>query len=208
MVGLSASAGCIGPLSKSREDREPFSHPSTNNLMNQPALGPEPSRDVPVVIAFEDVACPVCARFHNNTFQSIKDYTDSGDLTFIYRGIDVVYNWGSVAAKVQEAVHQNRENRTFDVIDTYFDRQGEFSSSNELDKSSELLRDLDIDNPDDIIKQVNDGEFDEEVSNDLSASEKSGVRGTPTFDLLTDGKHKTKLVGAKNIETFENVLDL
>lgn len=209
VVAASATAGCVGPLSRSNENKEPFSHPSVEGIDNQPYLGPEPSRDTPIIVAFEDLACPSCASFHQGAFQELKDqYMDNQQLTFVFRAVDVVYNWGSIAAQVQESVYQNSEDRVFDVIDAYYNRQSEFSNSNELEMSKSLLQDLSVDNREKIISQVESGEYQSDVQEDLNVAQNSGLRGTPTFNLFLDGKHQTKVVGPKGTFVFENTLNL
>lgn len=209
LVATSATAGCIGPLSRSDENKEPFSHPSVEGIENQPYLGPEPSRDTPIIVAFEDLACPSCAGFHGNTFQELKNqYIENQELTFVFRAVDVVYNWGSIAAQVQESVYQNSEDRVFDVIDAYYNRQSEFSENNELEKSRSLLQDLSVDDADEIISQVESGEYQSDLQDDFEAAQNSGLRGTPTFNLFLDGKHRTKIVGPKGTFIFENTLNL
>ena len=208
-LGISATAGCIGPLYQSEENKEPFSHPSMEDIEGQPFLGPKPSRETPIIVAFEDLACPSCATFHRDTFQELKDqYIDKEELTFVFRGVDIVYNWGSIAAQVQEAVYENAEDRVFELINSYYDRQGDFSARNEIEMSESLLDDLSIDNSDRIIEQVNRGEYKSNLKQDMRAWKNSGLTGTPSFNLFIDGKYRTKIVGAEDVYVFESVLDL
>lgn len=209
LIGLSATAGCIEPLSSSGEKQEPFSHPSTDRIDNQPYIGPEPSVDKPIIVGFEDFACPSCARFHNNALRELRDtHINDEELTFVFRAVDFIYNWGGKSAQVQEAVHDNNSEKVFDVIDDYYSRQNQISASNEVSQSRQILKDNSVENASDIIQQVTEDDYQTQLMNDEVSARESGARATPTLSLIENGRHKTNVVGAKNAAVFENILNL
>ena len=213
VAGIIATAGCIGPLSNNSQNkgntRDKFSHPSAQGFREQPYIGPELSKDNPIIIAFEDLSCPICKSFHNNTLQTLKEkYTQNDELTFVYRGTDFAgYPWGGTAALVQEAVYEKQPRRTFDVIEAYYQNQTTFTQSNVIAESENLLQDVGIE-PQPIIDAVQNGEVNDRFKSDKTVGRKSGVRGTPTFMLFKDGFYQTTVVGAKSAVVFEDVLDL
>lgn len=204
-----STSGCIGPSSNSSENDEPFSHPSTTDLNSQPFIGPSPSVEKPVIIAFEDLACPLCRSFHQNTFNELKqEYISNNDLTFVFRGTDFAgYPWSGTAALVQEAVYEQETEKTFDVIEQYYNNQERFNSSNIIEESRSMLENMDV-NADSVINSVQNGEVSDNFQSDKSAGINANIRGTPSFVLLENGLYKTTVVGPKNISVFESVLSL
>lgn len=202
-IGALLTTGCIG--SKNQYEGE-YAHPSMNQSSEQPRLGSEPDSSNALIVAFEDPACPICANFHNGVFQELKqDHIEEGNLTFIYRGIDVVYNWGRHPLRIQEKVYQNQPDKIFDVIDEYYSRQRRISSENVEKKSREILQDLELD----VEKYTSNlDSYNSAVQTDLNDSRKSGVRGTPTMYLFKDKQYQTTVVGSKQPTVYESILDL
>lgn len=204
-----STSGCIGPLSNNPRSNEPFSHPSTTNLDSQPFIGPSPSVDNPVIIAFEDLACPFCRSFHQNTLNELKqEYISNNDLTFVFRGTDFAgYPWSGTAALVHEAVYEQETEKTFDVIEQYYNNQERFNSSNVIEESRSMLENMDI-NADSVINSVQNGDVSDNFESDKSSGRNADIRGTPSFVLLKNGLYMTTVVGAKNISVFESILSL
>lgn len=96
--GLASTAGCIGPLTNDSNQNQisgDYAHPSMADISNLPTIGPQPEDSDALIVAFEDPACPIYADFHNGLFQNLRNnYIKSGDLTFIYRGIDLTSSHG------------------------------------------------------------------------------------------------------------------
>ena len=68
---------------------------------DDPFVGAE---DAPVVIVeFSDFQCPYCARFHQETFEQLKEnFVDTGVVKFVYR--DLALSFHANAEKAAEAV--------------------------------------------------------------------------------------------------------
>lgn len=200
---MSVTAGC---LSGSKEYKGDYGHPAANNISDQPRIGPKPSESDAVIIAFEDPACPICKSFHNGAYQELKNkYIESGELTFIYRGIDVVYDWGEVPLKIQEKVYDEvGSKRSMELIEKYYDEQDSISSENIMEKSNEILNSIGLD------KELTSGlnKYGSNLRDDIQASEKSGVRGTPTFYLFSNKKYETEIVGSKSTSVYTSVFEL
>lgn len=202
-VGILSTAGCIG--SKKQYEGE-YGHPSMNESSEQPRLGPKPEETNALIVAFEDPACPSCASFHTGPFQELKqNHIEEGNLTFIYRGIDVIYNWGQYPLQVQEKIYQNQPDKVFDVIDEYYRRQRQISPNNVQEKSREILQDAGLD----VEEYTSDlNSYNSAIQTDLSDSRQSRVRGTPTMFLFKDKKYETTVVGPKPATIYESILDL
>lgn len=208
-IGITSTAGCLdfGSSNNRREYEGNYGHPSGNDISSQPYIGPKPSNSNSLIVGFEDPACPVCASFHKNALQDLRDkHIESGNLTFVYRGIDVVYDWGTRPLQIQEKVNSVEGNeKSMELINEYYKRQRNINSNNVMDKSRTILNSIGL----------NAGEYlpigDEKeslVQEDFTASNKSNVSGTPTFYLFSDKDYETKIVGAKSASVYESVLNL
>lgn len=212
-AGVVATAGCIDSFSQetrnnTEETDKNFVHPSTRGLTQQPYIGPVPSEDQPVIIAFEDLSCPICRSFHDNAFQTLQTYAESQELTFVFRATDFAgYPWGETAALVQEAVYDQQPDKTFDIIKSYYDTQERFTESNVLSESRSLVDNAGLE-ANSVIETVENGGVTEDFNLDTSAGIDSEVRGTPSFMLFQDGSYETKVVGAKSASVFESILNL
>lgn len=207
--GLAATAGCIGPLTDDGNQTQmtgDYAHPSMADISDLPTIGPSPEDSDALIVAFEDPACPICANFHNGPFQELKDnYITSGDLTFIHRGIDVIYDWGKIPLQIQQKVNEEKPDKVFDIIQAYYSRQDNISSDNVMEISKEILRDNGL-NDEKFTKNLD--KYSNDLQNNLSASKKSSVRGTPTLHLFKEKKHETKVVGSKPPTIYESILNL
>lgn len=204
VASFASTAGCINNNSKEYEGN--YGHPSANNINSQPLIGPEPSNSNSLIIGFEDPACPICKSFHDGAYQELKDkYIDSGELTFVYRGVDVVYNWGKMPLQIQESVYQEEgSKKSIELINEYYNRQDNISGENVQEKSKEILEYIGL--SENYLSGLQ--QYDSEYNSDVKAYDESGVRGTPTFYLFKDKNYETEIVGSKNTSVYESVLDL
>jgi len=87
------------------------------------ALG---AADAPVtVIEYASFTCPHCATFHDTVFEDLKRYyIDTGKVRFVTREVffDRYGLWASMVARC------GGEERYFGIVDTIYDRQGEWTA--------------------------------------------------------------------------------
>ena len=153
--GIVLTSGCLNQSLSNKK----FSHPSYNEYKSQPRLGPELSENTPFIISFEDLSCPSCKHFHENTYSQLKEqYIDEGELSFVFRFVGFVQPWGDTAAKIQEAVYDKKSEKVFDIINSFYDRQSDIIQSNVYDISREILDENDLDS-ESIINEVQNGNY-------------------------------------------------
>lgn len=117
-------------------------HAAASDLDSQPTLGPPPSAADGTIIAFEDPSCPSCARFERTTFSRLKsELVDAGRLSFVYRGIPVVYPWSDPAVLALEAPHDRSADAFWALKDFYYREQANFGTENVRDRTRQFLAD-------------------------------------------------------------------
>jgi protein-disulfide isomerase len=184
-------------------------HPASKGIRRQPVLGPPPGDGEGTVVAFEDPSCPSCARFERRTFPRLRsELIESGRLSFVFRGIPVVFPWGETAVHALEATYA-RDPESFWALKThYYRNQPRIGGNNVRSVTREFLAtQTDVDAAA-VLADVSDRTQSDAVEGDVRASEDAGVGGTPTFFLFRDGSFVTDLVGAQSYEVFANTLGM
>jgi protein-disulfide isomerase len=177
--------------------------------LSQPTLGPSPSDASGTIIAFEDPSCPSCARFELGTFPQLKsELIDQGHLSFVYRGIPVVYPWGEPAVLALEATYSLDEAVFWALKDFYYRSQNQIDGQNVRSATRQFLADETSVEAETVIEAIDQATHRDAVDTDLQASREAGVRGTPTFFLFKDGSFVTDVVGPQPYEVFKNSLGL
>ncbi|MBN2469909.1 MAG: DsbA family protein [Anaerolineae bacterium] len=163
------------------------------NVDDDPAFGPE---DAPIVIVeFSDFRCGFCARFHTQTFETLKTQYE-GQIRFVYRDFPVV--GGEQAALAAECVHDQGEDLFWDYHDLLFQNQQSVADPAAL---SELASRLDL-NQDTFETCLAEETHRAEIENDFAEGLSYGVRGTPAFFI--NGR---AVVGAQPLATFQQIID-
>ncbi|MFB6284944.1 MAG: DsbA family protein [Halobacteria archaeon] len=182
-------------------------HPATKEVSTRPSLGPDDASAK--IVAFEDPSCPKCAKFNLGPFQKIKSkLIDQGKLQFYYRTITVVYPWGKPAAESLEATYKTDHDAFWGLKHYYYENQLGGGASNEDVYSltrDYLENETDLD-ADKIIKEAKNKKYHDRIQENLKASKKAGVRGTPSFFLFKNGDFRTKVVGPQSFSVFKNAL--
>lgn len=209
--GLIGLGGVVGAtlFGDSGGDTPLEAHAAASDLGSQPALGPPPSEAKGTIIAFEDPSCPSCARFERTAFPRLKsELVDTGRLSFVYRGIPVVYPWSDPAVLALEATHDRSADAFWALKDFYYREQASIGTETVRDRTRQFLTDrTDVDAAaviDDIEAETDRNAVDA----DLQASRDAGVRGTPTFFLFRDGSFATEIVGPQSYDVFANSLGM
>lgn len=204
-VGITSTAGCVN-IGRS-SSMENYDHPSAQNILDRPYLGPNPRESDKLIVSFNDPACPSCADFYYDVFQDLRDkHIETGELTFVYRGVDIVYDWGSMPIRIQRKVYIDKgSEKAFDVIHKYYEMVDNISSDNVLKKSKEILRSLNL-NEDKYIpdEKSEEPEFLRENSKIFDTID---VPYVPRMYLFKDKKYQTNL-GLEDLSVFESALEL
>jgi protein-disulfide isomerase len=152
--------------------------------------------DAPVtIVEYASMSCPHCAAFHETVFADLKaKYIDTGKVRFLFREFPH-NNPGYPPAMVARCAP---ENRFFEVVDAYFDRQEEWLSSPDI---MQAIRGIAKEHG------FTDQSFDACTSNQAlfealkEGRERGaafGVQGTPTFFI--NGKKLQDAPSLANIE--------
>jgi protein-disulfide isomerase len=184
-------------------------HAAATDLGTQPTLGPSPSEAEGTIVAFEDPSCPACARFERSTFPEIKsELIDSGRVSFVFRGIPVVYPWGDPATLALEATYSRSAEAFWRLKAFYYREQANVGTENVQDVTRQYLADQTDVDADAVISDIQSETSRDAVDVDLQASQDAGVRGTPTFFLFSGDSFATEIVGPQSYDVFANSLGL
>lgn len=213
-VGVAGLGAVIGGVAltggfggEGTEGAELTTHPAAAGLQTQPILGPPPTEADGTIIAFEDPSCPSCARFERGTFPQLEsELIDPGTVSFVFRGIPVVFPWGEPAVLALEATYARDLDAFWALKAFYYRSQGQIDSQNVRAVTRQFLAEQSDVDAAAVLADVDNGTYRDEVDADVQASRDAGVRGTPTFYLFSDGSFVTELVGAQSYDVFENAL--
>lgn len=144
------------------------------------------------IVEFSDFQCPFCARFHKQTFPSIKkDYIDTGKLKYVLKDYPLGFHAKAFGAAVA-ARCAGEQNAYWDMKESLFENQRSLSDQLyiKLAKASKL----------DMKKFktcLSSPEQKEKVEKSLREGQKLAVNGTPHFFI---GKIENgQIVNAKRV---------
>lgn len=182
-------------------------HPALAAVADQPTDGPPPGEAPGLIVGFEDPSCPSCRRFEREVYPELDSrLLDPGRATFVYRGIPVIAPWGEPASYALEATFARDGPAFWRLKAYYFDDQRSFDADTVLDRTEAYLAsETDLDAAA-VVRDARQRSHEPAVQADLEAARGSGVRGTPTFVLFSDGAHETSIAGPQSVAVFRRVL--
>jgi protein-disulfide isomerase len=219
-AGIAGLAGCSGVTggSGSATDTDTAAtgtggesggeHPALTDIGTQPALGPDPAGGGALVVAFEDPSCSLCRRFEQNTLPQLRsELVDPGELSFVYRGYPVVYEWGKPATQALESAFAADEAAFWALKDHYYAEQGSFTTDNVLDATERFLSEATDVDAAAVVEDARNQVHDAAVRADVDAGEAAGAGGqTPVFYLFRDGEFRTRVSGPQGYDVFAAAL--
>ena len=152
------------------------------------------------IIEFSDFQCPFCERFHNTVeAQLMKDYVQTGQVTFVYKHSAFLGQESVWAAQAAECAAD--QGKFWDFHEYLFTHQnGENQGAFTKDKLIGFAKDMGLDMAKFEPCLTNDETL-ARVQADTAEGQKAGVRGTPTFFI-----NGQPLVGAQPLSAFQTVL--
>jgi protein-disulfide isomerase len=208
------SGAAASPTPTAEESRRTLAtHPAATDLDSQPSLGPDPTDATAVIVAYEDPSCPRCARFETEIVPQLRsEYVASGELSLVFRGYPVVYEWGQHATRALEAVFDRSVDAHWTLAEHYFETQDDFRSGGAPEvypkTRSFLAESTDVD-AEAVVGEAEDGTFDGTVQVDLDAGMAAGAgQTTPHLFLFRDGRYRTKATGYVSREVLTSALQL
>ncbi|WP_197431200.1 thioredoxin domain-containing protein [Halorubrum sp. CBA1125] len=205
-------AGCFdssGSTETTTSSATVRNHPAAHGIETQPTLGPSPLDGGSVIVAFEDPSCPPCGRFERTVFPKIRDeWTEQGKVSFVYRSLPIVYEWGGPATAALEGTYERASTAFWALKAHYYETQDAFTSDNVRERTRTFLEsETDID-ADSVLKGVDADRYEDAIAVDREAAARADVDSTPTFALFKRGTFLTLIHGNHSFKLFESALDL
>ena len=188
-------------------------HPAAANLDSQPTLGPDPTEATATIVAYEDPSCPRCANFELEVVPKLRSqFIDPGDMSLVFRGYPVVYDWGQPAVRALEATYDRSADAHWALAEHYFTEQDDFrfgDISEVYPKTETFLADsTDVDAAA-VVQAAENGDFDGAVQTDLDAGKAAGAKSiTPHLFLFREGVYQTKVTGYVGVDIIASALQL
>jgi len=205
--------GCLGSSNNGAEtttsSESVREHGATYKIETQPTIGPHPLDGGSVIIAFEDPSCPPCRRFELNVFPKIREeWIEQGKISFVYRGIPIVYEWGRPAIAALEGTYAQDADAFWTLKKHYYENQDGFTTENIRERTRTALKaktGVDVDR---VMSGIDAGRYDDAIEVDMEAADRANIGSTPTFALFKQGSYLTLIHGSHSFEVFESALDL
>lgn len=161
---------------------------------DDPSWGP-PNAPV-TIIEFSDFQCPFCGRFHQDTYDQIRQ-NYAGKIRFVYRDFPIVqlHPYAEISAQTADCV--NEQGKFWPYHDLLLSNQ-DIAGARDLRKFAAQLE-LDMSQYDNCVATQR---YQQEVAKDLQDGANYGVQGTPTFFI-----NGQPLVGAQPYAVFASVID-
>jgi protein-disulfide isomerase len=212
--GSGGSGGTATTTTATADESETLAgHPAATDLAAQPTLGPAPSDATATIVAYEDPSCPRCANFETEVVPTLRsDYVEPGDLSLVFRGYPVVYDWGKPATRALEAAFDRSAAAHWALAEHYFETQDDFSDD-DLETvypktESFLAESTDLDAAT-VVEEANAGAYDGAVRTDLDAGMEAGAKSiTPHLFLFRDGVYQTTVTGYVGVDVITSALQL
>jgi protein-disulfide isomerase len=153
------------------------------------------------IVEYASMTCPHCGRFHSDTYPTLKTkYIDTGKVYFVFREFPL--DQLAFAAFMLGRCAGNEH--YFEVIDTLFDKQADWVTTNDPVAALEtLLAPYGIGNDDQFDACVNNQDIFNHVNNVYRRGAQTfGVNGTPTF--FFNGHRVVGEISVADVDNFVN----
>lgn len=210
-----ALAGCIGGGADPDGDGGSVgdtldTHPAAVDAHEWPLLGPELGSAEATLIVFDDVSCPRCAAYHDETLSQIRsDHVEAGEMSLVARPYPVVYDWGGPAAQALEATYDRDAEAFWDLQAHYFDDQGSFDVDNVLDRTESWLDVNTALDAEGVVEDAVAERFDDRIGTTLAAGEETDAgQITPVTFAFSGDELVATLTGSVSYITIQTALGL
>jgi len=180
--------------------------PSTAPVVAQVDNGHFPVRgnaNAPVtIVEFADFRCPYCKQIEDNVMPSLqKDYIDTGKVKLYFRQYDFLGPASTIAANAAECA--NDQGKFWDMHDYLYKNQPDETDTSmyTTDNLTTIAGQLGLDTTQ-FNSCLSANTDNQKVTDDMTAGQKAGVSGTPTFYI-----NGTQLVGAEPYSVFQQTID-
>ena len=162
--------------------------------------------DAPVtMVEFSDYQCSHCAKFHSETFESIKKkYIESGKVRFVSRDLPLVFHpWAMVAAEASRCAGD--QGKYWEMRDGLMRRSNELSPAVIEQVARAIPLDMGL-----YHACTESRKYYSAIRDDQQAALAAQIPATPGFVIgksvqgATEGK---RVMGARPVEDFEKLID-
>jgi protein-disulfide isomerase len=193
-AGAALALGPLPALAQARVDLDDLLAPGP---LGDKVLGAE---DAPIVVVeYASMSCPFCARFHRDTMQAyLEKYVETGQVRHVFREFPL----DAPAYAVSMLARCAPEDRFFDLVNVYFERQEQWLRSPDMYNAIlDIARQFGFSQESFDACLENQALFDglEEVKN--RAAQRFGVTGTPTFFI--EGRRQS---GALTLDQLDSLI--
>ena len=172
-------------------------------IAREPSLG-DPQAPL-TIVEFSDFECPYCKRFHETSFQRLKEeYINKGLVRFIHKDLPLPFHENAhLAASVSRCA--SNDEQYWKVYKAFFDKQNCMSCEGAV--SIAIKGGLDKQNISNCLKK---GRTRQIVNTNLSEATLQSIQATPTFVIgpSTGERHAGSIVeGALPWQDFKKIID-
>ncbi|MHB9286853.1 DsbA family protein [Halobacteriales archaeon Cl-PHB] len=181
----------------------------TAGLAEEPTLGEGAAQTPGLVVAFQDPACPYCAKFHDGGFQDLRSGAiEAGKVTFVSRDIAILADWADPAARALAATFDRDPASYWALQGHVYATQDAFTTKTVLSRIREFLASETSVDAEAVVSAVEAGEYADALASDQQAAERAGISATPSFMLFRGGTYVTTITGNQSATVIESALRL
>jgi protein-disulfide isomerase len=154
------------------------------------------------IVEFADFRCPYCKQIEDNVMPQLqKDYIDTGKVKLYFRQYDFLGPASTVAANAAECA--NDQGKFWDMHQYLYKNQPAETDTSmyTTDSLTTIAGQLGLDTTQ-FNSCLSANTDNQKVTDDMTAGQKAGVSGTPTFYI-----NGTQLVGAEPYSVFQQTID-
>lgn len=158
------------------------------------------------LVAYTDLECPFCQRFHPTAQELLKVYGDK--IRLIYRHYPLPFHANAQKeAEASECIAQLGSNDSFwKYVDIIFERTTANGTGFALEKLGPLAAELGV-NQEAFQTCLDSGKYEKLVKDSIAEGSAAGVSGTPSTFIINSKGESQIVVGAQPIEAFKTVVD-
>lgn len=189
-------------------DRNPADHAVASGLGDEPTLGPDPWDADAAIVLFSDPSCPYCQEFERETFPELVPHIERNQLSFAYRAVTWVAEWGHEASLALEATYTRNEDAFWLLRTWMYENPGRVSGDPAGAAFGFLQEQTDLEDPRGVMQDAKNGRYANRIAEDEDVAKQTGVEGVPGFVLIKEGLPLTVISGTRPYRTFRAILSL
>lgn len=163
------------------------------------------------IVEYSDFECPFCKRFHDTMNQVMDEYSESGEVAWVYRHFPLDQLHPVKARAEAVASECAAEQGGNDAFWQFADRFMELTPSNNRTEIEtvipQIVREIGLDEAA-FQTCFESGKYDEHIEADIANAVETGGRGTPWSILIAPNGKKFPINGAQPYEAVKQLIEL